>query len=236
VNDTAAPTLTKNSTVHNFYPQPGAPLAPGTVVEIFGSVLAAAAANSPIPTSTSVNGTSVVIGGELAPLFYVSSSQINAQLPVDLMPGQEYQVLVLANGAYTSPDTIRIQPATPGVARMANGQAIAQHQDSTPVTPESPAKPGEKLAVYLEGMGLTNAVVASGVQSPATPLANVVVTPTVTLQGEPTQVLFAGLAPGFVGLYQINLQVPTDAQSGALVLQISQAGTASNVSILPVSQ
>ena len=236
VSDTPYPILKQNSTVHNLYPRAGAPLAPGTIVSIFGSALAHAPTTGTGPLPTVLGGTSVVIGGELAPLYYVSDNQINAQLPADLLPDQEYQVVVSANGGFSTPDSIRIDPATPGVARLANGQVIAQHQDFSQVTPDSPAKPGEYLVIYLAGMGLTSTPVSAGALSPTSPLASVSIPPSLTLNGEPVKVLFAGLSPGFVGLYQINFQVPTDAKSGSLELQISQAGVAANTSVLVVGK
>lgn len=236
VSTTPYPILSQNSTVNNLYPRAGAPLAPGTIVAIYGSALAPSAnsANGALPTALA--GTSVVIGGKLAPLYYVSANQINAQLPTDLAPNQEYQLLVLANGGYSTPDTIRIEPATPGVARLANGQVVAQHQDFSQVTPQSPAKPGEYLVIYLAGMGLTKTPVVAGTLSPSSPLASVDVPANVSLDGKPVSILFAGLTPGFVGLYQINFQVPSDAKSGTLPLVITQQGVAANNSVLVVGK
>jgi uncharacterized protein (TIGR03437 family) len=234
VSDTVAPILAKNGTLHNLFPQAGAPLAPGTIVQIFGSGLAATTGSTNVPLPTVLNGTSVVIGGQLAPLYYVSSNQINAQLPVDLVPGQEYQVLVVANNAYTTPESIRIAPATPGIARFANGVVIAQHSDFTLVTQDSPAKPGEYLVAYLAGMGLTDTPVGTGAQAPSSPLAAVNISAAVAIDGTTAPILFAGLTPGFVGLYQINFQVPADTKTGNRKLEITQAGQAANVSVLPV--
>jgi uncharacterized protein (TIGR03437 family) len=234
VSDTAAPILAKNGTLHNLYPQPGAPLAPGTIVQIFGSGLAAVTGSTTVPLPKALNGTSVLIGGELAPLYFVSSGQINAQIPVDLLPGQEYQILVVANNAFTTPDTIRIAAVTPGIARLTNGQVIAQHADFSLVTQDSPAKPGEFLVAYLAGMGLTDTPVGTGAQAPSLPLASVNTSASVRVDGEEASVLFAGLTPGFIGLYQINFQVPADAQSGNRKLEIFQGAQAANLSVLPV--
>jgi len=234
VSDTTAPVLAKNGTLHNLYPQPGAPLAPGTIVQIFGSGLAATTGSTSVPLPTVLNGTSVLIGGELAPLYFVSSGQINAQIPVDLLPGQEYQVLVVANNAYTTPDAIHIAPVTPGIARLANGQVIAQHADFSLVSEDAPAKPGEYLVAYLAGMGLTDNPVGTGAEAPSSPLAAVNASASVAVDGEAASVLFAGLTPGFIGLYQINFQVPADAQTGDRKLEIFQGGMAANTSVLPV--
>jgi uncharacterized protein (TIGR03437 family) len=234
VSGTAAPILANNGILHNLYPQPGAPLAPGTIVQIFGSAMAATTGSTGVPLPSVLNGTSVLIGGELAPLYYVSSGQINAQIPVDLAPGQQYQALVVANNAYTTPVTINIAPVTPGIARLANGQVIAQHADFSLVTENAPAKPGEYLVAYLAGMGLTDTPVGTGAQAPSSPLANVNASASVAIDGEAAPVLFAGLTPGFIGLYQINFQVPPDAQSGDRKLEIFQSGLAANTSVLPV--
>jgi uncharacterized protein (TIGR03437 family) len=234
VNENVAPILAHNGTLHNLYPQPGAPLAPGTIVQIFGSGLAATTGGTNIPLPTVLNGTSVLIGGELAPLYFVSSGQINAQIPVDLLPGQEYQVLVVANNAYATPDAIHIAPVTPGIARLANGQVIAQHADFSLVTEDAPAKPGEFLVAYLAGMGLTDNPVGTGAEAPSSPLAAVKTSASVAVDGETASVLFAGLTPGFIGLYQVNFQVPADAQSGDRKLEIFQGGVAANTGVLPV--
>ena len=236
VNENVAPILAKNGTLHNLYPQPGAPLAPGTIVQIFGSGLAVTTGSTNVPLPTVLNGTSVLIGGELAPLYFVSSGQINAQIPVDLLPGQEYQVLVVANNAYTTPDAIHIAPVTPGIARLANGRVIAQHADFSLVSEDAPAKPGEYLVAYLAGMGLTDNPVGTGAQAPASPLAAVNSFASVAVDGKAAPVLFAGLTPGFIGLYQINFQVPADAPTGDRKLEIFQGGMAANISVLPVAQ
>jgi uncharacterized protein (TIGR03437 family) len=236
VNENVAPILAKNGTLHNLYPQPGAPLAPGTIVQIFGSGLAVTTGSTNVPLPTVLNGTSVLIGGELAPLYFVSSGQINAQIPVDLLPGQEYQVLVVANNAYTTPDAIHIAPVTPGIARLANGQVIAQHADFSLVTEDAPAKPGEFLVAYLAGMGLTDNPVGTGAEAPSSPLAAVNASASVAVDGKAAPVLFAGLTPGFIGLYQINFQVPADAPTGDRKLEIFQGGMAANISVLPVTQ
>jgi uncharacterized protein (TIGR03437 family) len=219
-----------------FNPQIGGALAPGTVVSIYGSNLAGLEAQaSSVPLPAAMNGVGVRIGGLPAPLFYVSAGQINAQIPFELEASMQYQVVVNANGALTAPRTIQLTPATPGLAAFPDGSVIAQHwADSSLITAASPARPGEYIVLYLVGMGQTDNPVASGAASPANPLARVTSVPVVTLGGNPAPAVFAGLTPGSVGLYQIDLQVPAVPVDGNLILAVSQGGVVSNTTILPV--
>jgi uncharacterized protein (TIGR03437 family) len=233
----SAPVLNPHGTLHSFAPKLGAPLAPGTIAQIYGENLAAqTAVATAIPLPTSIGGTSVLIGGIAAPLYFVSAGQINAQVPFDLDPTQQYQILVQANGALTTPDTVQMSQATPGLAAFPDGALIAQHQDGTLVSPTAPAKPGEYLVTYLAGMGGTDNAVVTGAASPSSPLARPSFAPSLTLDGKPLPILFAGLTPGLVGLYQMNFQLPDDTPAGTLRLTVSQSGTSSNVTELPVQR
>ncbi len=230
----AAPILTPHGTLHSFYPIVGAALAPGTIIQIYGQNLASVTAQPvAIPLPTSMNGTSVIVGGVPAPLYYVSPGQINAQLPFELDATKQYQVFVTANGAYTTPETVQLSPASPGVAAFANGTLIAQHGDGSLVSSDSPARPGEYLAVYLAGLGVTNATPPSGAASPTSPLARPLTTPRLTIDGSDSPVAFAGLTPGLVGLYQMNFQVPAGLPAGTITVVVSQNDQTSNRTVLP---
>jgi uncharacterized protein (TIGR03437 family) len=86
--------------------------------------------------------------------------------------------------------------------------------------------------MYVAGMGLTNQTVPSGTASPA---ANVLNSAGLTLNGAPvTNILYAGLTPTVVGLYQINFQVPAGAPNGDLSLALTQSSGVTNSTILPV--
>ncbi len=228
------PILYPHGTIHNMNPQAGAPLAPGTIVQIYGSGLSPAALQTGLPLPTNVNNTIVLIGGIAAPLYYVSDGQINAELPLELAAGKQYQILISANGALTIPDTLNIVAVTPGVAAMTNGTIIAQHADGSYVTATAPAQPGEILTIYLAGMGLTDVAITTGEVSPSSPLAHPLVQPTVTVNGESAQINFAGLTPQAVGLYQVNFTVPADAPAGNLTVVVSQGNALSNSGTIAV--
>jgi uncharacterized protein (TIGR03437 family) len=242
VNNAPAPTLIPNGTLHIFFDVPtanalGNGLAPGNVAQVYGTGMASAA-QSPgvIPLLNQFNGTFMLIGAMQAPLFYVSSTLIDAQVPAELTPNRQYAAIVSANGALTLPETVTLVPYQPGMAAFVDGTVIAQHvtDNYSLVTASHPAKPGEPLVIYLAGMGATNPVVASGQPTPGQ-LVPVNAQPTVTLDGQHVDVGYAGLTPSGVGLYQINLTVPTTAKAGNLDLIVIQSGMSANTTKLPVS-
>ena len=213
----------------------GAGLGPGNIIQIYGTNLASLQSTPAVlPLPTSVSGTSVIIGGVQAPLFYVSPTQINAQIPFGLVAGNQYQLLVNANGALTTPLALQLNAGAPAILNFSSGAVVAQHLDGTLVLPASPATPGEYIIMYSSGLGATDITVASGAASPSNPPANVTVQPVLTLNGNPVNLLFAGLTPGLVGLYQINFQVPPTLTTGNYTMVLTQAGTPSNTTVLPV--
>ncbi len=237
VTRNGAPVLNPGGTLNAFVPVVGAPLAPGMIVQIYGSNLASqVAVGSTIPLTTSLNNTSVIIGGVAAPLYFVSPGQINAQVPFELKSGTAYQVIVSANGALSTPNPIQLAADAPGIAAFSSGGIIAEHgADGSLVTEASPAKPGEFLMFFVSGMGVTTNPVGSGQPSPNAPnLAQPIDQPTMTLNGVNVPVSFAGLTPTLVGLYQVNFQVPANAPNGDLQLVLTQTGGASNTTVLPV--
>lgn len=235
VTPTAAPALTPNGTSNVFHPQVGAGLGPGNIVQIFGSNLANQAASAgSLPLPTEVNGTQAIIGGVTAPLFYVSTSQVNAQIPFELEPNQQYQVIVSANGALTAPQTIQLNAGAPAVLQFTSGEVVAQHPDGTVVSDTAPAAPGEDLTLYMTGLGATDITVPSGQPSPSSPPANVLEVPSVTLNGTSVPLLFAGLTPGLVGLYQVNIQIPATLTTGSYNVVVSQNGVPSNTTLLAI--
>lgn len=237
-NALAPPVLFDNGTVNNTNPLAGARVAPGTVAAIYGQNLASATVSPGLlPLPTQFSGTSVIIGGVSAPLYFLSSGQLNIQIPAELKPNQHYEVAVSVNGAYAVlPGGLTVIPSTPGVSSFPDGRLIAQHSDFTLVDDARPARPGESLVMYLSGMGPTNPPVATNVQSPLSPLAQVVTQPIVTIAGENATVLFAGLTPGGIGLYQINFTVPSTARSGDLEVVIKQGNVVANSTRLKVAQ
>lgn len=237
-NQNPPPVISENGTVNTFNRVPAGALAPGMIVEVYGTGLATAKGQTGgLPLPTSFQGTSLIVGPYQVPLYYVSSNQVNVEFAAELVPNQQYPVIASLNGALSVPVITDIAPIQLGVAANSSGLVIAQHGvGSAYVTEANPAAQGEVVVIYLSGMGTTNPAVKSGEPAPSSPPAEVTVEPTVTLDGQAAPVQFAGLTPGFVGLYQVNFQVPSNAGTGDLALIVSQNGVSSNATFLPVTK
>jgi len=193
-------------------------VARGAIISIFGTNLSSSTVSVdrlPVPTQLQGSTTQLLFGTIAAPLFFVSPTQINAQVPYEI-PSSTYSAgVVVRNGtASSAPVTVSINSGDPGIfstAQTGSGPGAILHADGSLVTPSKPVKPSEVLIIFCTGLGAVSPTVASGVGAPAAePLARVSTLPTVTLAGRSATVEFAGLSPGFAGLYQVNVRVPSD--------------------------
>jgi uncharacterized protein (TIGR03437 family) len=246
-NLTPPPMIAPGGTLNNLNPVLGAPLAPGTIAQVFGSGLAPGAVSTGVlPLPTTFNKTFALVGAAYAPLYFLSSGQINLEIPSGAAATQQLPIVVSVNNAVTLPQMLDIVPAAPGVLSALDGPTppsvqngahiIAQHSaDYSLVTSSHPAAPGEYLIMYLVGLGATNPIVLSGYATPASPLHPVTLEPTVSVGSQLATVSYAGLSPLFVGLYQINFQVPAGSAAGDLEVDVRQNGVAANPTLLPVS-
>jgi uncharacterized protein (TIGR03437 family) len=214
------------------------PLAPGTIISLFGRKLAADAQAANLPLPSKLGGSTLVVGGIETPLFFTASGQINAQLPFELPPNSRPQLIVKGADFVTVPETITVAAARPGIfttTQDGKGQGVIMDAANRLVDAANPAKAGDVVVVYCTGLGATNPAVRSGEAAPSSPLAKVVTPVTVAIGGQPGAVQFAGLTPGYVGLYQVNVQIPGGITPGPSVpLVISQDGVPSNTVTLAV--
>jgi uncharacterized protein (TIGR03437 family) len=234
-----APALYSGGIVHAASFAPASPLAPGGIVSVFGRNLAAGSSGaSTLPLPTSLAGATLSIAGIDVPLFYSSDGQINAQLPFELAPNTRYQAVVKTSDAITVPETITVAVVRPGVfttSQDGKGQGVIMDVANRLVDAANPAKAGDVVVVYCTGLGATNPAVRSGEAASTSPLAKVATPVTVTIGGQPATVQFAGLTPGLVGLYQVNVQIPAGVTPSASVpLVITQDGVPSNTVTLAV--
>lgn len=220
-----------------------APVSAGSIVSIFGKDLATGTVwASSIPLPTNLNGTQVFMNAFAAPLFFVSPLQINAELPWELSADSEVWVQVIVNGVASNMVMANLAEDAPGtftISQDGKGPAAVLHaSDSRLVTEANPAQPGEFLEIFVTGLGPVMNQPATGEAGAANPLSETLTTPTVAIDGVLAKVTFAGLAPGFVGLYQINVQVPngmvTNPQAAVMIAAKEGVSNLSTVATIPV--
>jgi uncharacterized protein (TIGR03437 family) len=162
-------------------------------------------------------------------------SQINAQAPYNLPGGVGLPLVVrTADGAaMTEVLAAESQPGVFTVNQSGQGQGIVVlgSNQTLLANAANPAARGEVVVIYCSGLGRTQPSVNPGEAAPSNPLANAVVQPSVTIGGRPATVQFAGLTPGFAGLYQINAVVPPDAEVGNAVPVVVTSGGAVSATV-----
>jgi uncharacterized protein (TIGR03437 family) len=223
-----APLLFPGAVMNAFHPVPGAPVAPGTPVQVFGehlSAVAAAAAESPLPVSLA--DVSLVIGGVEAPLFYVSPGQVNAQIPPGLEANSQHAAVILSGNRYTVADPVVVTATGPAVIGS-GGVAFAQRGDSTLVSAASPARPGEEITILASGLGATSPAIAAGDVPPDNVSAQARISPRVIIGGREAALRSASLSRDMVGVYRVTVRVPSELPDGAAPLAIEQEGVVSN--------
>ncbi len=204
----------------------GAPVAPGALASVFGSFSGAQTAIAgSLPLPRLLGETEVRVAGTPVPLIYASPSQVNFQVPSGLGTSQS-EVEVRAGGQRVGRASLTVIPRAPGLF-------VAANQDGRLNSASNPARRGQILVLYATGQGAVTPAVEDGVAAPAGPLAVTAQTPEVTVGARRAAVRFSGLAPGFVGLWQINIETPAEAPLGASVPVVVVHGGTSNV--LPVA-
>lgn len=209
----------------------------GSLVSVFGrgfTVSGGVAAADRIPLPTQLNGTSVMINGIPAPLLFVSDTQINLQVPHELT-GQSNATLVVSNGIASTSVQMQIMPAHPGIFTVDGTSGAILHGVSNQLVSRSnPASRGEVVVIYATGLGPVNPLPQSGAAAPSSPLSVTALAPVVIIGGIPGQVLFSGLAPGYVGLYQLNVAVPVNAPTGDSVEVLIQRPSLSRAATVAI--
>jgi uncharacterized protein (TIGR03437 family) len=195
-------------------------VAPGEIVTIFGTGIgpeqgAGARLNSSGLVDNFVANTRVLFDGIAAPLFYVQASQINAQAPYKIDGKFTTTMQVEYNGVLTAPVTLPVGASSPAIFAVSGGigRAAALNQDSSPNSSSNPAPRGSIVTFFATGEGQTVPLGVDGKPS-ASPYPMPALPVSVTIGGVPADVLFAGSAPGFAGLLQVNARVPTSVAPG----------------------
>jgi uncharacterized protein (TIGR03437 family) len=203
-------------------------LAPGSLISLFGANLSPInIANNEIPLPTALGESCMTVNGMAAPVLFASPNQVNAQLPFTIS-GNATLILVTPGGISDSIN-LRILSSAPGIFQANLGPigtfpTVLRAENNQLVTLSNPVHRGDTLVIFLTGLGVTEPAVAAGQASPASPPAEALITPSVELGGVSLPTDFAGLSPGSVGLYQINVKVLFDVPLGVSIPLVISAG------------
>ena len=220
-------------------------VAPGDQISIFGVNLGPTTgvrSDTSRTLPTTLSGTTVTFDGVAAPIYYVSDRVVAVQAPTSLTTGALTRIQVANSSGSSSAVPLIASTANPGVFTYeagGGGQAKAINQDGSPngdgsiLGSDKPAPPGSVIQVYSTGLGAVTPTVAAGTPAPSSPLSATVSPVTATIAGRAATVTFAGLAPGMIGVYQVNIIVPPSAPSGAtrLALYVDGIGSRTGVTI-----
>jgi uncharacterized protein (TIGR03437 family) len=228
-------------------------IAPGETLTLYGTNLGPSPyLQAPIPfPTTGLGGVEVTIGGQPAPVFFVSPTQLSAVVPYGATgsscpPSTRpcVQIQVTNNGVLSNTVTAFVSATAPGVftspqpgglgygaiEHLGIGNSVAA--PGSVVSAANPAVMGETLAVYLTGLGAVSPTISDGAPGPSGTLSNATAGVLIDFSGLPTAgvtPLFAGLAPALSGLYQINVAVPTGLTPGDNYLGITSLDASSNL-------
>lgn len=213
----AEPLYTAEGVVNAASNVPGT-VAPNSIVSIYGKNLANGTravgpgdlVNGLLPSALGGTGARVLIGGTAARMFYVSPEQLNVLVPSSLREGIA-ELRVTVDGRAGAVVKLMLAGASPALFQLSTEFAIAARPDGAIHSREQPARPGDIVILYANGLGdLEDDMIDGQIAERASKLKRWR-SFRVELDGvtvDPDLVHYVGAAPGFVGLYQINLRLP----------------------------
>ena len=207
----------------------------GGLITVFGAnfssdTMMAAAATSAAPLPESLNGVQLLVNGQPAPLLAVTPWQINAQLPPDMPDGPAKFEIRFADGSRSNPVQQEVREISPNMLTIPNSDpescqdAVFHAASGIPADAKHPAAAGETVEIYATGLGPTRPQVRAGMVAPAAPPATLRYPVMVLVGGMPATVEFAGLAPGEIGIYQVNAAIPSGLGRGRQQVTLSVNG------------
>lgn len=210
-------------TVVNAASQVAGSVAPGEAVSIFGSKLGPITGVPAMPSNgnygSTLGGFRVLFNGVAAPLLFASNGQVNAIVPYEVVGSSSVQIQVSGGGSQSSNFTLPVRDAAPGLFTAdssGQGQLAAVNDNGQLNSSSNPVARGAVISLYATGEGQTVPGGATGraATGDAGSLPRPVQPVTVLIQGSPAPVLFAGSAPGSIGLMQVNIRIPSDVIPG----------------------
>ena len=220
-------------------------LSPGALASLYGHSLASSGLPVSFPAGSDLLprealGLRVLIldeDGRLiaeAPLLYVGPFQVNFQMPYEAAGRSAVQVVVVVNGVESNPETAPLAATGPGLFTLEGNRAAVLNPDSTLNSPAMPAERGSVIMAFLTGVGQIDPALQTGQAAPASPLSVVTASSSATMGGAPARIVSLGLASGYVGVAQANIEVPLELAEGEYELVIIVGGRVSNGALVSV--
>ncbi len=219
----------------------GGGIVPGEIATALGTNLTSSIGinlTSSLPLPTIFLTDSLTVDSQAVPLFAVDNvngqQQINFQVPWEVASGPNATIAVSNNGTPSASISVPVLAAQPGIFNYSAGGntfGAILHANFQLADAAHPAKAKETVLIYCTGLGAVSSPPADGVAGNGQPT---ILMPTVTIAGAKAIVSFSGLAPGFVGLYQVNTEVPAGLTAGNQAVIIEIAGASSNSVLLPI--
>ena len=206
------------------------PVSPGSMVAIFGSNFGPLTFPSALPLPTMLGGTQVFFNSVPAPLFYVSPTQIVVQVPFEMYGLTQAMVTVVSQGIAGVPQPVSLTTFAANIFTTSTGApVITDANTGAVVSTQAPASRGDTLVLWGTGLGPTvldpaTGSVAPNTISPALIPINVILKSPATGASVTVTPVYAGLAPGFIALDQINVPIPANAPTGTVILQLQSPG------------
>jgi uncharacterized protein (TIGR03437 family) len=236
---TRRPTFTAASVVNAASALPG--LVPGSAATIYAAGLLdqeETVSADRIPLPESLAGLRVELNGHAVPLYAVArigtQEQVNFQVPFETPAGGTATLTIVRDSMSSSPVSVPVSSVQPGIFTTDGTKAIVVHADNTLVTADRPLANGEIVYFYATGLGPVSNSPGTGQAGPRDPLAQTLTRPSVTVGGRAAEVFFSGIAPDFVGVYQINFRVPSGLGPANHPIVITAEGVASRQAVVPV--
>jgi uncharacterized protein (TIGR03437 family) len=213
-----------------------AEVSPGALATLYGSNFIGTGESgvASVPLPPSFAGVSVSVNGKAAPVLFINTDQINFQIPWETATGSA-TITVSSSGLQSASVQVSVVAAAPGLFYQGS-HALVQNSDYSLNSSSNPATDGSLIIAYLTGAGAVSPPVADGQPASSSAPSEVTSTVTATIGSQTAQVKFAGLAPDFVGLWQVDVIVPAGLAQGDYPLVVSVGGensNAANVSVTP---
>lgn len=220
----------------------GSAPAAGAIASLFGTNFATATQEAEVvPLPSQIGQTRVYLNLRPAPLYFISANQVNVQIPWELAGETSAQLVVVRNGAASLPVPLDLAAASPGIFLIREGAGVVVNASNGQlVDAQTPVRTGGTLVIYASGLGPVQGEVGTGQPASSTVLepTQEPVSVTLTVGGQTVQlpVAFAGSAPGFIGVNQVNVVVPNATPAGVGMLRLQTRGIDSNEVMIAVER